>query len=493
MKKTRLNQKQQLQRIIGSRITRTVLSFLLLISQTAALAQAPAGNGPIDIQAEQQEFADDHVIAKGKVKVVYKDCVVHAPMATLYRDASGQAQKAVFTGHPHLVQGKNKIDADTLVFEVGSSKVIAEGNAHSDVSTADLKSQQEDQSAPKKPATKADADKAKKGESKAEAKPPADDTGAPVASDTEYGASTGTTDSAAAPAVPPAKGGISSPLGGTTSKPERIITDSDKQEYDRNTGKFEAHGNVRVNAGNIKVKSNHLQLVYGPDGQAEAALFTGNVTATQGQNSTQADTITYFLTTKRMQATGNVKSTVIQANKEDPKKGGPIASQQSAETQKMSFISAPPADGKSTEPILIFSDSQDYSENSGKVTAEGNVRVEYQGMTGVGPKILMLRNVDGEIDKVLFIGRSKISQPGKRWIADRITYTMSDHKVLAEGNTKAIILQTPNRQTPGSGGGRGNFDSEGMLAGKRQRTAQSVPAPGKQPPKLSATKVEAPQ
>lgn len=483
------------------RSTCATLACFFVLTQTAALAQAPAANGPIDIQAEEQEFADDFVIAKGKVKVVYKDCIVHAPMAKLYRDPSGQPQKAVFTGHPHLVQGKNKIDADTLVFEVGTSKVIAEGNAHSDVSTADLNSQQEETAKPssKKPAAKGEADKktaAKSaGKSGAPFSWPQDDGTTPAGTDTESGAplQETATDSPAPAAVAPAKGGMASPLGGTSSKPERIITDSDRQEYDRATGKFEAHGNVRVNAGNIKVKSNHLQLVYGPDGAAEAALFTGNVVATQGQNSTAADTVTYFLNTKRLQATGNVKSTVIQANKEDPKKGGPIASQQSGETPKeggLSFVSTPSADQKSTEPILIFSDSQDYSENSGKVTAEGNVRVEYQGMTGVGPKILLLRNVDGEIDKVLFIGRSKISQPGRRWIADRITYTMSDHKVLAEGNTKAIILQQPGKQnsTPAIP------DPEGQLAGRPRRMAQTpAKTDTKQPQKLSAKKVEAPQ
>ncbi len=491
--------------MFNCRSTRAALACFFIMSQTAALAQAPGGSGPIDIQAEEQEFADDYVIAKGKVKVVYKDCVVYAPMAKLYRDPSGQPQKAVFTGHPHLVQGKNKIDADTLVFEVGTSKVFAEGNAHSDVSTADLNSQQQEEAQAKqgkKPAAKAEAEKkAAKPSTKGGpgfSWPTQDDPQPQSSTDTEFGAPPQETasDSQQSPPIPAAtKGGMSSPLGGTSSKPERIITDSDRQEYDRATGKFEAHGNVRVNAGNIKVKSSHLQLVYGPDGAAEAALFTGNVIATQGENSTAADTVTYFLNTKRLQATGNVKSTVIQANKEDPKKGGPNASQQSSETQKtggLSFVSTPNSETKAAEPILIFSDSQDYSENSGKVTAEGNVRVEYQGMTGVGPKVLLLRNVDGEMDRVLFIGRSKISQPGRRWIADRITYTTFDHKVLAEGNTKAIILNSPNQQNQSPGMPTPN--DGGMLASKRPpRMAQTLPAPNKQTPKLSSRKVEAPQ
>jgi hypothetical protein len=47
--------------------------------------------------------------------------------------ATGQPQRAIFTGHPRLTQGPNKIDADTLTFEMASSRIIAEGHSHSEV------------------------------------------------------------------------------------------------------------------------------------------------------------------------------------------------------------------------------------------------------------------------------------------------------------------------------------------------------------------------
>ncbi len=111
------------------------------VAQPPAPAAAPAadpaaapGSGPIDIQAAEQEFTGDHVIAKGNVKVLYKDTVIRAPLATLYRDlSSGQPQKAMFNGHPWLIQGANKIDADELIFEMTTSKIYAQGHAHSEV------------------------------------------------------------------------------------------------------------------------------------------------------------------------------------------------------------------------------------------------------------------------------------------------------------------------------------------------------------------------
>ncbi len=76
--------------------------------------------------------------------------------------------------------------------------------------------------------------------------------------------------------------------------------------------------------------------------------------------------------------------------------------------------------------------------------AMGNVKVYYQDTIAVGPKAVLFRNADGRAEKVIFTGRSQISQPGKRWIADRITMAVATKKVLAEGNTKALIISTPN-------------------------------------------------
>src|SRR5687768_11674046 len=120
-----------------SKSIRILISSLLLVSPlmvpeaSMVWAAGPASpleaSGPIDITANEQEFSGDQVIARGNVRVKFKDSVVLAPMAALVRDASGNPQKAIFTGHPHLIQGLNKIDAETLVFEMANSKIIAQG------------------------------------------------------------------------------------------------------------------------------------------------------------------------------------------------------------------------------------------------------------------------------------------------------------------------------------------------------------------------------
>ncbi|HEY9867631.1 MAG TPA: LptA/OstA family protein, partial [Candidatus Obscuribacterales bacterium] len=311
--------------------------------------------------------------------------------------------------------------ADKLTFEIASQKVVAEGNAHSEV----------------------------QGQSEAANSP--SDKGA----------------------------GISKPAPG-----EKIITDSDRQEYDKSADKFEALGNVRVKHGDIFVTANKLQLVYGVDKKPETAVFTGNVVATQGQNKTTADMITYSLPTKRLQATGHVKSQVIQPRKADGSKKGDLLSGESGPGTgggapgtgaiASSGSGATGAGGQlddSSDPIIITSDAQDYSQDTRRMSAEGNVRVYYQDTVGMGPKVILLRNEDGKADKVIFSGRSQVSQPGRRWIADRITVTVADKRVLAEGNTKALIIQQPSKapnRTPAPAfqlAGRGNaISSKGIEA-----------------------------
>lgn len=370
--------------------------------------------GPIDIQANEQEFADNHMIARGNVRVTHKDTVIDAPLATLYKDAAGKPQRAVFTGHPRLRQGVNRIDADTLIFEINTQTIIADGNSHSEVAPNDANAVSQNNlkaplKAPQPQAQSASPDAGLEEEDAQQA-------------DAESGGSS------KAPAKPKTK--------------EKIVTDADKQVFNRTTGRFEATGHVRVKHGEIFVNSDKLNLVYGSDKRPETAVFTGNVKATQNQNCTEADTMTYFLNTKRLQATGHVRSKVVQEKKADAsKKGGLFAG---SKEESGTLLAASASKSPDMDIIIIHSDAQDYSEGNGRVTADGNVKLFYQDTIGVAPKIILLRNPqDGRAEKVLMAGRCQITQPGKRWIADRITFTVADSKVLAEGNTRAIILQSP--------------------------------------------------
>lgn len=410
------------------------------LSASAQMPAAPAAQGPIDITANEQEFSGEQVIARGNVRVVYKESVILAPVATLYRDAGGNPSRAIFTGHPRLNQGTNKIDAETLTFEIAQQKIIATGNAHSEV------------------------------EGEAEAEKPAATTTNTASGSPEQPETAET----AAPAPKKADG---------AKKGEKIITDADRQEYDQATGRFDAIGHVKVTHGDITVKADKLQLVYGNNNKPETAVFTGNVQATQNKNSTQADQMTYSLTTKRLQATGNVRSKVIQEKKEGTKKPAPgptamdiipAANAANSATASKNAIAAEGGlfnvNANDDKPIYILSDAQDYSRDNGRVTARGNVKVVYGDTVGIGPQIVLTKNSEGKADKVYFTGRSQISQPGRRWIADSITFIVDEKRVVAHGNSRAMILQTPGskQQSSPSAPKPPSTQSDQQLAGPKK-------------------------
>ena len=198
------------------------------------------------------------------------------------------------------MQESNKIDADKLTFEITTGIIHADGNAHSEVI-----SDGGDGTQP--PATAAKAGDSKAAEAPAVVAKPA---AAPAKKNDWDGDDDGTPVASNATPQPPAAN--SAPAAGKAKPPDRIFTDSDSQIYEQNNGHFEATGHVKVKHGDINVDAHHLHLVYGTDGKPETALFDGSVSANQNGNNTKADKMTYYLATQRLQATGNVRSKVIQ-------------------------------------------------------------------------------------------------------------------------------------------------------------------------------------
>ena len=93
------------------KIRKPILTTLMILATffVSSVVIAQDSGGQIDIKADEQEFDQGHVIARGKVRVDYGETIIYGPKATLYRDDSGAASSAVFTGGPHLKQGRNTI------------------------------------------------------------------------------------------------------------------------------------------------------------------------------------------------------------------------------------------------------------------------------------------------------------------------------------------------------------------------------------------------
>ena len=101
-------------------------------------------------------------------------------------------------------------------------------------------------------------------------------------------------------------------------------------------------------------------------------------------------------------------------------------SQPSKQTTDTQTTGAQTTDKPKDETVTIFGDSEEMSQQTGRITVDGNVKMYYQDTLGIGPRAIIVRDSDGRPQKVYFVGRSQILQPGKRWIADHITLTVPD-------------------------------------------------------------------
>ena len=96
---------------------------------------------------------------------------------------------------------------------------------------------------------------------------------------------------------------------------------------------------------------------------------------------------------------------------------------------------------------------QQYNKNANNIIAGGNVNIKYKDYTAAGPKAqVFIDPATQKPNKVIFTGRSKITQSASTVEADIITMTMNPKEFKASGNVKTSI----------SGGSDGNNDMEIM-------------------------------
>src|SRR6185437_139963 len=117
------------------------------------------------------------------------------------------------------------------------------------------------------------------------------------------------------------------------------------------------------------VEADEVQLIYGVDNRPETALFSGNVAATQFKNTTLAENIVYSLSSHRLQATGHVKSTVIQETTPPPAKKKNTVGFDGDLMQ--SANASEPEEAPKEDKIIVTSETQDWSRDPNRMTANG--------------------------------------------------------------------------------------------------------------------------
>jgi len=198
-----------------------------------------------------------------------------------------------------------------------------------------------------------------------------------------------------------------------------ITINSDSQEYDTNTKIMKADGSVIVHYQDVETFSDSANAIIDKNGEVQNLKLIGNVVMKEKTNVLKGNKFEYKPSNQEYQMSGNTSTDVTFE------------------------------DGSR---LFVQARYQQYNRNTNNMIAGGNVRIKFKDYTAVGPKAqVFIDNTTQKPNKVVFTGRSKITQGASTVEADVITMTMNPKEFNATGNVKTSIS-----------GGNGENDMEIM-------------------------------
>lgn len=184
-----------------------------------------------------------------------------------------------------------------------------------------------------------------------------------------------------------------------------VIVTADNQEYDNKSNIIKARGGVIIYYQDSQAFADYAQVDLNKKNEVSKMLLQGHAYVKKQNSTVKADKFIHFADKKVTTASGNVFSDI---------------------------------DNEGTQ-IKVWSDFQQVDQKSNVITASGHTKVHYKDFIANGPKASVYPDSNKKLNKVVFIGRSKITQEGRSIEADRINMTLNPKDFQAEGNVKTFI------------------------------------------------------
>ena len=189
------------------------------------------------------------------------------------------------------------------------------------------------------------------------------------------------------------------------NKPNVIVT-ADSQEYDNTTNIMKARGGVIIYYKDSQAFADYAQVDLDKENNVKKMVLSGHAYVKQKESTFTADEFVHYEDKKITTASGHVFSDV---------------------NDEQTLIN-------------VWSDFQQIDQNSNVITASGHAIVHYQDYIAEGPKASVYPDSKtGQLNKVVFLGRSKITQQGRSIEADRINMTLKPKDFEANGHVKTFI------------------------------------------------------
>lgn len=188
----------------------------------------------------------------------------------------------------------------------------------------------------------------------------------------------------------------------TTDKKPTVTITSDEQEYNTQTNIMTATGGAIIEYDDVKTYSDKAVAKINGKNDLEKMDLYGNAKITQGdKNTLMGEHFTYTTSNQIAISQGNAYTDLTSEN---------------------------------GDRIQVWSNYQQYDRQKNVIMASGNVRVHYKDYIAVGPKATVYPDkTTGQLNEVIFTGRSKITEQARSIEADKITMYMNPKNFFAEG------------------------------------------------------------
>lgn len=208
-----------------------------------------------------------------------------------------------------------------------------------------------------------------------------------------------------------------------------VTITADHQTFDQATKKYNLNGNVVVKYKDYVITSTLADMDIDAAGEPKIANFfkrprvkhfkppePGSPSNIKGtEDNVVGDVVRIFLNDNIFGAEGNVESHITTV---------------------------------AADPFTIRSDVQQIDNNQKTVTANGQVRVEYQGSTAYSSNALMRMNQGGKAERVIFTGGARLVKDTSEVTGERITLEVGSGNMYAENTVRTRVDLKDNQSGP---------------------------------------------
>lgn len=198
---------------------------------------------------------------------------------------------------------------------------------------------------------------------------------------------------------------------------DNVVIDADKQNYNAQNNTITFENNVKVQMGNVLIKSPRATVKSNEKGEPQDAVFMDGAYASRqdidAKSEVKANVIKLSLFNKTLKAEGNARSVVVE-------NGAPL--------------------------VVIRSNNQEFDLSNNIINASGNVNMTYKEISTKSSRARITINQAGKPQMVNLMGNAIVMQGQSIIKAANFTFNPETNEMVAVGSTTSATVLNDKSQ-----------------------------------------------